>query len=49
MEALIVILSIFLVEVSVSFSVTDDGKPRHPQHLSRGGEGLVFSHRRQRS
>ena len=44
MEALIVILSIILVEVRVLFLVTDDGRPRHPQHLSRGGKGLVFSH-----
>ena len=44
MEALIVILSIFLLKVGFLFLVTDDGKPRHFLHLSCGGEGFVFSH-----
>lgn len=44
MEALVVILSIFLVEVRVLFLVTDDGGPHRPLHLSCGGEGFVFSH-----
>ena len=39
----LVILSIVLVEVRVLFVVTDDGRPRHPQHRSRGGESFVGS------
>ena len=37
----LVILSIFLVEVRVLLVVTDNRRPRHPQHLPRGGEGFV--------